>query len=84
MTERRIAMAQIELNRERVEILQEILRSHLSELRMEIANTDTKDFREFLRKRIDFLEQFVYALEKESAGAPREVASKPLAISFAR
>ena len=35
----------------------------LSELRVEIANTDTKDFREFLRKRIEFLEQFVYAGE---------------------
>jgi hypothetical protein len=78
------AMAQIELNREKVEILREILRSHLSELRMEIANTDTKDFREFLRKRIEFGEQFVYVLEKESAGAPREVASKPLTIRLAR
>ena len=77
-------MAQIELNREKVEILQEILRSHLSELRMEIANTDTKDFRKFLRERIEFLEQFVYVLEKESGGAPRGVSSKPLAISFAR
>jgi hypothetical protein len=84
MKERRITMAQIELNREKVEILQEILRSHLSELRMEIANTDTKDFREFLRKRIEFLEQFVYVLEKESAGATREAAGKPLTISFAR
>ncbi len=74
-------MAQIELNREKVEILQEILRSHLSELRMEMANTDTKDFREFLKKRIEFLEQFVYVLEKEG---PREAVSRPLTISFAR
>jgi len=74
-------MVQIELNLENVEILQEILRSHLSELRMEIANTDTKDFREFLRKRIEFLEQFVYALDKER---PREAANKPLTISLAR
>ncbi len=77
-------MAQIELNREKVEILQEILRSHLSEIRMELANTDTKDFREFLRKRIEFLEQFVYALEKGSVRAPRDVTSQPLTIGFAR
>ncbi len=77
-------MAQIELDLEKVGMLQEILRSHLSELRMEIANTDTKDFRDFLRKRIEFLEQFVYVLEKESAGATRGAAGKPLTISFAR
>ena len=53
---------QFELSREKVEILREILSNHLSEVRMEMANTDTKEFREFLEKRVNFLEEFVQKL----------------------
>jgi CRP-like cAMP-binding protein len=60
-------MIQIELTRENVEMLREILASHLSELRMEIACTDRRDFREYLRKRGAFLEQFLQDLERELA-----------------
>jgi len=60
-------MIQIELTRENVEMLREILASHLSELRMEIACTDRRDFREYLRKRGEFLEGFLQDLERELA-----------------
>ncbi len=77
-------MAMIELDRGKMKILREILANHLSEVRMEIANTDDKDFRGFLRERIEFLEQFIQVLEKESAAAGREVANKPLMVDFSR
>ncbi len=77
-------MAMIELDRGKMKILREILANHLSEVRMEIANTDDKEFRGFLRERIEFLEQFIQVLEKESAAAGREVANKPLMVDFSR
>lgn len=42
---------QFDLNKEEVEMLHEILTSYLSDLRMEIADTDSMDFREELKKR---------------------------------
>lgn len=42
---------QVDLNAEEVEMLNEILSSYLSDLRMEIADTDSKDFREGLKKK---------------------------------
>ena len=59
-------MRYFELPDERAEFLREILVHHLSELRMEIANTDHRDFREYLRERINFLEDFTRTLGKES------------------
>jgi len=64
-------MIQIELTRENVDMLREILASHLSELRMEIACTDRRDFREYLRKRGEFLEGFIRDLERELAATGR-------------
>lgn len=40
-------MAQIELTQVEIELLREILKRYLSELTMEIAYSDRKDFREF-------------------------------------
>ena len=77
-------MAQIELERENVGVLREILSSHLAELRLEFANTDQKDFREFLRNRIEFLEQFIKTLDKESGAVGKEGAHRPIAIASAR
>jgi hypothetical protein len=62
-------MIQIELTHENVDMLREILASHLSQLRMEIACTDRRDFRDYLRKRGDFLEGFIQDLERELAAA---------------
>ena len=68
-------MIQIELTRENVEMLREILASHLSELRMEIACTDRRDFRDYLRKRGAFLEGFIQDLERELAAAGKGLIS---------
>ncbi len=77
-------MAQIELDHENVGILREILANHLAELRLEFANTDEKEFREFLRNRIEFLEQFIRTLDKESGAGDKELAHGPIAIGLAR
>jgi hypothetical protein len=44
-------MIQLELAPREVEILVEVLDSYLSDLRMEIADTDSMDFREMLKER---------------------------------
>ena len=77
-------MAQIELDQENVGTLREILANHLSELRLEFANTDHKEFREFLRNRLEFLEQFIKTLDKESGAVGKESAHRPIAISLAK
>mgnify|MGYP001572911693 CR=1 FL=1 len=48
-----------------IETLREVLVGHLAGLRMEIACTDRREFREFLNKRKDFVEEFVHRLEKD-------------------
>ncbi len=68
-------MFRIELTDEKAEFLREILGNHLSQLRMEIAHTDRKDFREFLRKRGQFLEEFLQNLEKEFVAQGKETIS---------
>ena len=66
-------MVQIELTNEETEMLREILLSHLSGLRMEIAYTDRKEFREFLRKRREFMEGFIQTLERELIAGGKEM-----------
>ncbi|HSG80616.1 MAG TPA: hypothetical protein VLC48_00080 [Gemmatimonadota bacterium] len=44
-------MIQIELSDTEMRILAEILETAYSDLRMEIANTDSKDFRDMLKER---------------------------------
>ena len=68
-------MIQIELTHEDVNMLREILASHLSQLRMEIACTDRKDFRDYLRKRGEFLEGFIQDLEREQAASGKGLIS---------
>ncbi len=48
-------MAGIELTAEEAEALRDLLEHHLSDLRMEIADTDRKDFREQLKERKELL-----------------------------
>lgn len=50
---------QIDLTAEEVRMLGDILESYLSELRMEIADTDSKDFRETLKTRKAFVQELV-------------------------
>jgi CRP/FNR family cyclic AMP-dependent transcriptional regulator len=66
-------MVRIELDDEKAEILREVLASYLSDLRMEIAYTPKKEFREFLKKRLDLLEKFLQDLEKELCAGGREI-----------
>ncbi len=55
-------MVQIELTSEEAETLREILLFYLSELRMEIADTDSLDFREPLKKKEEFLKELLQRL----------------------
>jgi len=68
-------MAQIEINQLEIELLRDILQRYLSELTMEIAYSDRKDFREFLKKRREFMEAFIQRLDKELASGKREMIS---------
>ncbi len=56
-------MAQIELTDEEVGMLTEIIESYLSDLRMEIADTDKMKFREELKKREAFLKDLLQRLK---------------------
>ena len=68
-------MAQIELTHIEIDLLREILKRYLSELTMEIAHSDRKDFREFLHKRREFMEDFIQRLDRELAAGKREFIS---------
>lgn len=60
-------MIDVELTpREREQVI-EAIESYLSDLRMEIANTDSQDFRDALKERKLALQKLVTALE----GGPR-------------
>ncbi len=59
-------MLQIELSQDDMDMLREILQTHLSELSFEIAFTHNRDYVKVLRKRRDFMESLVRRLEMES------------------
>ncbi len=56
-------MAQISLTDEEGAMLKEIIESYLSDLRMEIADTDQKDFREGLKRKEAFLKDLLQRLK---------------------
>jgi hypothetical protein len=60
-------MAEIELTQTEMSMLRDILKKHLSELNLEVAFTHRKDFREFLEKRKEFMEDFIQRLENQLA-----------------
>jgi CRP/FNR family cyclic AMP-dependent transcriptional regulator len=66
--ERRRPMAQVEFTQGEVHLLRDILQRYLSEVIMEIAHSERKDFREFLIRRREFMEDCIRRLEKEIAG----------------
>ena len=55
-------MAGLDLTQEDADLLREILSGDLSELRYEISNTDSHDFREQLRKKQGLLERMIEQL----------------------
>ena len=69
-------MAQIELTQVEIDFLLEILQKYLSELSMEIAGADKRDLREFLKKRQNFMEDFIQRLERELIPGGRESIQK--------
>ena len=58
-------MVQISLNIEEAEMIKDILSEYLSDLRMEIADTDRKDFREELKKKEVFLKDLLQQLKTD-------------------
>jgi hypothetical protein len=60
-------MVQVTLTTEEAAMLREILASALSDLRMEVADTDAKDFRDLLKQREAFLKKLLQELPQEVA-----------------
>jgi len=58
-------MIHLELTPDEAEVLGEALESYLSDLRMEIADTDGQDFREMLKARKVVLNRVVAALQQD-------------------
>lgn len=61
-------MIELDLNRSETEILADVLESYLSDLRMEIADTDSKDFRDQLKVRKQVLIKVLAALGRDADG----------------
>ena len=55
-------MAAIDLTPKEVEMLRDIVARYLPDLRVEIADTDDKEFRQFLQGRKDFMQDLVQRL----------------------
>ncbi len=60
-------MVEIELTQNEADILREILQTHLSELTFEIAFTHDRKFTELLKKKRDFMIDFLQRLEGSPA-----------------
>ncbi|HEY3173632.1 MAG TPA: hypothetical protein VGK86_13775 [Thermoanaerobaculia bacterium] len=52
----------IQLAEEEAEVLRSVLEEYISELRMEVANTDSMDFRENLKRKEEILKALVNQL----------------------
>ncbi len=61
-------MPQIMFTQGEIQLLREILQRYLSEAIMEIARSDRKDFRDFLNRRREFMEDCILRLDKELQG----------------
>lgn len=57
-------MIDLKLTNEEVEDLKDVLTSYVSDLRMEIADTDKFDFREGLKKKEKFLKDLIGRLSE--------------------
>ncbi len=57
-------MINLDLTKEENDILATVLESYLSDLRMEIADTDSMDFRESLKKRKGVLNKVLETLQR--------------------
>lgn len=66
-------MVEVDFTDSEIELLHEVLVGHIADLRMKIACTDRREFREFLYRRRDFMEDFIRRLEKELETGGREM-----------
>lgn len=57
-------MVQIDLSPKEQEILRDMLENYLSDLRMEIAATENKDFRDALKEKRDLVAKVVAVLHQ--------------------
>ena len=64
-------MVEIELTQNEANVLREILKTHLSELNFEIAFTHSKEFTQLLKKKRDFMIDFLQRLEGVPASGKR-------------
>lgn len=62
-------MIQFDLSEAERQVLLEMLESALSDLRMEIADTDSMDFREMLKGRKEVLKKAIAALQEAGGTA---------------
>lgn len=74
-------MVQIELTQNEANMLREILQAHLSELTFEIAFTHSKDFTELLKRKRDFMIDFLHRLNGGPASGKRSPENEFLAKS---
>ena len=63
-------MPQITLTPEEMVELRQVLDSYVSDLRMEIANTDQMDFREGLKSREELLKRLLKQLDQPVTQSP--------------
>lgn len=61
-------MITLRLKEDEVRMLEEILSDYLSDLRMEIADTDQGDFREQLKKKEEFIKSQLSKLRTKGSG----------------
>jgi hypothetical protein len=67
--DKRSPVAQITFTDEEAAILREALRSYVSDLRMEIADTDSMQFREDLKREEAVLQKLLQQLDPEVAAS---------------
>ena len=61
-------MAQVNLSAEESDMLRQVLGTYLSDLRMEIADTEQMDFRENLKRQETFLKRLLEQLAADMQG----------------
>jgi len=60
-------MTKLELSPDEAEVLTEVLSTYVSDLRMEIADTDSKDYRDKLKKKEELLKNVIARLGGKAA-----------------
>jgi hypothetical protein len=60
----------LDLNSEQAETLAQVLEDYISDLRMEVANTDSQEFRDDLKKKELFLKDLLSRLGRTATPLP--------------